>query len=138
MSVDHELDVPGVTRTPPRELDPLDRVAWERLDRLMDRHTELLSEIEELKATLRERLGRGEFAVNGEKVFSIIGQVRWNEEQARRVLPAEIIERLEITVLSAHAAGELLAKETYRQCQVPHGRDRVVRTRDNGEKRRRR
>ena len=129
------LDIPGVTRTPPRELGTDDREVWERLARNLNRLTELLADIEDDKDTLREHLGRGEYAIDGKKVFGILGGVRWSEEQARRVLPAEVVAQLEVTILSAHAAGELLRKETYAQCQVPHGKDRVVPVRDRGKRR---
>ena len=118
--------VPGVTMAPPRELDRAAQQTWDQVVALTAQKKEIDERLVELKGQLRMHLGRGEFSVGGSKVFAISANMRWNEEQARKVLPPQVVKELETVVLDTVKARQTLSPTWYKLCQVPVGDDRVA------------
>jgi hypothetical protein len=108
-----------------QELDLTARRTWEELEDVLEAKRALIKREIELKDELRKYLPRGAFAVGGKKVFDILPTRRWDEEQARRVLPQDIAAMLTVDTIDRERAEKLLSPVWYRNCQIEVGRDSI-------------
>jgi len=115
-----------VVRLMPAEITGHDLDDWCELDEILGEIDDLTARAEKIKDRLRKRLGQGRYTVNGKAAFSIVPNNQWSEDQARRVLPGEVVRELEGLMIDRAKARKAMGDAWYQLCQRPVGKDKVV------------
>lgn len=110
------------TEQPGTDLTPQALGTWAQLCDVKARIKELAEQEEQLKATLRDQLGAGEYTVAGRPAFTISPQRKFSPDAARAVLTAQEIAACTVTVLDREAVEKILSPSRYDACRVTHGK----------------
>ena len=113
-------DIPHFSWQDSAELDATYHELVARLAHIQARQGELATEEQEIKAKLRENLTEGTYTINGRRTLSVTTGHRFDPDLAASILPGELIQLCQVTIIDTKRSREVLPPTLYAKCQKPN------------------